>query len=138
MASIHFKPKFTRHRSVTGAPVAADSTNLATLFDTPVAGAGASYSGNAKGWDSVDAVVKLSGGASPTVSVQPLLLIEIDGSLEFVKLGNVLGPFSSGDHFSVDGVHGGRVFLRIDAVTGAPTGVDLHLAGGKRSNEGSI
>lgn len=143
MASIYHQPNYDKQRSVVGAPVTADTTDLDALMNTPTVAAGevpvgARGSANAYGWNSVEGYVELAGGITPTVTIQPLLAINANGTWVFVELGSTIGPLSDGDHFTISGVNQGLVFARIAAVTGSPTNVDVSLAGGVRANEGSI
>ena len=128
--SVHPHPSFSAHRRVAGT-VSTDNTDLVALLAEP---GGARRSAHAKGWDSVDGFVELSAG---TVDLQPLLLVEYDGVERFIELGSPITTLADGDHFNVTGVHGGRIFLRVNAVSSAADLV-VYLAGGARSNEGSI
>ncbi len=125
--SLESKPRFALHRAVTGTPVAADT---ATLADLPIRGAI-----NAGTWLTLDGVVKLTGGAAPTISLVPLMVAnyeDTDGSevTEYVVMGAALGPYSDGDTFQIE-AHRGRLYLRISAVTGNPTSAKVLLAGSR-------
>ena len=119
------KPRFTIHRAETGAPVAADSTDLTTLPAT-----GAIHAGT---WRTLDGFVKLSGGTTPSVSLIPLMLAQYtdlsDAEVsEYVEMGSAIGPLSDGDSFTVD-VSRGRLLMRLHAVAGSPTSVQVLLGG---------
>jgi len=109
-------------RSVSGTPVAAEST---TINDTnfPPANDTACY-----GWQTVKLVPKLTGGSSPTVTIQ--VLERVASSTSFWSLGETSVPLSDGQSYELE-VGGREVFFRLAAVTGSPTQVDLHCGGGE-------
>jgi hypothetical protein len=134
--SLHPKPDYCLHRKKIGAPVAADTVDLADLFAEPGVNR-ASIS--CKGWKTVQVLTRLGGGTSPTVDIQPLEHLkgenlfgaDVDDGFE------VLAATISG---AVDGqlnevtINQGRLYLRIDAVGGvaSPTSVRFFIAGKER------
>lgn len=118
--SLESKPQFTIHRDENGTPVVPDSSVLTTLSLR-----GAIHCGD---WLTVDGFVKLTGGAAPTVSLIPLMVANHEGGEEYVVQGTAIGPLVDGESFLVD-VYRGRLYLRIDAVTGNPTNVQVLLGG---------
>jgi hypothetical protein len=139
------KPRYIHHRNLVGAPVAADHVNIGPgspglIADNKLRGEAGDEtirgSVPTAGFKTIDGVVKLTGGAAPTVTLQPLEVIkyknngtgeEVD---EFVSQGANIGPLSHNDRFSIT-VNDAMLFLRLHAVTGAPTGVELLIAGGE-------
>ena len=126
------KPRFTLHRIKNGSPVTADPTDLTTIL---IRGAiHCSY------WLTVDGFVKLAGGASPTVTLIPLMVAKYEDAAgaeqeEYVVQGTAIGPLSDGESFQVE-TYRGRLYLRIDVVTGNPTNVQVLLGGAKADNGG--
>jgi hypothetical protein len=113
---------FSRHRLKTGAPVAADAApdgsfpNRRALL-------------NCRGWDTIIGRVELTGGVGPTVDLEPLLY---DQDTDSFAKHTLTGALATGDAFECL-VVSGRVFLRINAVAGAPTAVEIRVTGGTRS-----
>lgn len=125
------KPTFTLHRRAVGSPVTADDTDLSNIDVR-----GSVHCGD---WLVVDGYVKLAGGTSPTVSIVPLFLAkyeEADQSEteEYYTAGDVMGPYVDGDSFTVE-VYRGKLFMRIDSVTGSPTSVKVMLGGAQKDNQ---
>lgn len=138
------KHRYTRHRRVTGAPVVADT---ATLEDLKVVNVIPPGSGSAtdllrkdfidcSGWKTVRVFVKLAGGTTPTVTLVPLEFIEyIDNAGAEQTSLSILTPSLVGmadTASAVAEINSGKLFLRIGAVTGAPTSVEIHVAGEER------
>lgn len=135
--SLNHKPDYTAHRR---GVTAADSADLAALETSNGRGAI-----NAKGYSSIHGFVEFNGGTTPTVTLQPLervAYVDAAGAEQkkLVARGSNIGPLSAaaGVAFSLDTPGGGAWLFRIEAVTGAPTGVEVYLAGGTRASEGSI
>jgi hypothetical protein len=141
---VHAKPNYALHRHEVGAPVPADSTDLDALYSSSVIppGGGAAVPTkrrdilDCEGWESITVYVRLAGGTTPTVDLVPLeqvLSADSDGAAidELAVDGAATGALSDRDSATVT-VNGGRVFLRFDAITGAPTAVDIYVAGAKR------
>lgn len=92
------------------------------------------------GWKTIDGVVFLTAGTTPTVTLQPLEVVQYkdaDGETKdrFVVHSANIGPLNDGDKFSISAVNGGAIFLRLQGVTGAPTEALLALSGGERDLE---
>lgn len=144
--TLYFKPNYSRHRKVTGAPVVADNVDLALLLNgtggtPPNEDKGVARNAlNAKGFDSLEGFVLVEAGTN--ITLQPLELVQYyeDGVAKqrFVEQGGTIGPLVNGDGFALDVNGGGLWFFRIHAVTGAVTKVQIYLAGGNRAEEGSI
>lgn len=141
MQHLFSKPDFRRHRLITGAPVAVDATDLVDLRspDAIPPGGGAAVATprrdivDSAGWLTANGVVKLTGGTTPTVTLQVLEDVDDgDGDVpEFYQNGTDIGPLSDGDMFEVTPV-GGRFFIRLSAQSGDPTAVEILLAGSER------
>lgn len=118
------RPQFARHRLVTGAPVVADAAagSLSTALAL-----------KCRGWKSIVGFVKLAGGAGPTVTLQLLRVIKYTNSLgvetELYVDGGLTTAALSDEGFFTANVVDDQIFLRISAVTGNPTSVDIHVAG---------
>lgn len=138
---VHAKPDYSLHRHETGAPVVADSANLDTLYSSSVIppGGGAPVATkrrdlmDCEGWESVKVYVRLDAG---TVDLVPLEQIQASDSAgaavdELAVSGAATGALADRDAALVI-VNGGRLFLRIGAVAGGPTSVDIYVAGAKR------
>lgn len=134
--AIQPKPVYTVHRKVTGSPVAADNSNLQTLYQVPGNSRAAI---NCAGWKTVRGFVALEGGTSPTVDLVPLEKVEAEGGFPgatdedagFAVVGAAIASLADKETFSFP-IHGGLLYLRIDAVSGAPTDVRVYLAGEER------
>lgn len=131
------KPTYTLHRNKEGSPVGVDTVNLTTLFEEP---GNDRASINCGGWTTVRGYVVLEGGTNPTVGLQLLEHIQADNAFPspavdpdqgFVDIGTAAG-LSSGDTFDVT-IDQGRLYLRINALTGNPTDVRVYLAGKERA-----
>ena len=130
--TLESKPRFTIHRTEEGAPVAADSADLSTLAIAAAI--------HCDDWATVDGFVKLTGGSTPTISLVPLMAVRYANLAgtevnEYIVMGDAIGPLSDGDSFSID-VARGRLFARVSAVTGAPTAVQVLLAGAALDSRG--
>jgi hypothetical protein len=150
MNSLQGKPFYTHHRIVSadGDPIAKENTTIAGMItDLKLRGP----SGNemlrgvahAAGWRKIDGRVFLTGGTTPTVTLQAYELIRYkedfgEGNVvdELVIFGSTIGPLSHGDKFpALVENFGASLFFAIDAVTGVPTKVEVMLAGGDRDLE---
>jgi len=148
MNALEAKPFFTHHRIVLS-PAAEN----ASLADPPAAGIqkelllrGASGEEMIRGalrcggWKTISVRVEFTGGTTPTITFQPLEVMHYnedgDGDLKdkLVVQGSNIGPLSDGDSATVT-VNGADLFLRIQAVTGAPTKVEVLAAGLERDLE---
>lgn len=122
--ALRTKPYYTPHRVLKAAGgVAADPTNLVAL-------ATANPRGHADcgGYKSVRGIVKLVGGTTPTVTLQPLELVRREGEADVLAPISAAGAaLSNAGMFDVE-VKGGLLFMRVDAVTGTPTEVVISLA----------
>lgn len=104
-------------RVLTGAPVTDDS---ATISDANFPPGAALISG---GWKSLIVRVALTGGATPTCKVQPLMRVG-DGWAAMEK-SYVL---SDGWGYVFESM-GRDVYLRVESIAGAPTGIELLVGG---------
>ena len=125
------KQRFTLHRVVTGSPAATDTATLSSL---PVKSAVA-----VAGYDSVLGFVKLAGGSSPKVAIELLERVRYENAVgtevdEYVSRVSPGPMLSSGQMFRFE-VSGGQIFVRIHALDGAPTSVEVYLAGDRQSRE---
>jgi len=121
-AQLRSKPFYIRHREVDGAPVAADSATLATVL-----AANPRSTADAAGYKTIKGFVKLTGGG--TVVLQPLELVKLpDGTEFFAVAGANTAALADGDAFSIQ-VDGAFLFLRLNTIGGAPTKVELFIAG---------
>jgi hypothetical protein len=95
---------------------------------------------NCHGWKVVQCVALLEGGSSPTLTLQPLEVIEyrIDGDGEkadmLIPVGSTTAALAHGAAFDVL-IRGGRLHLRVDASTGTPTKATILIAGVERDLE---
>jgi hypothetical protein len=140
--SLHPKPDYCLHRDIQSqefdpAVIVADTTNLTNLFsDADARNDRASIS--CKGWKSVDFLIVIEGGASPTVDIQPLEHVKADDAFTtptdegFVVLASTIAGIVSGDINEVV-VDQGRLFLRLHAVANAPTDVRMYIIGKERA-----
>ncbi len=120
------KPFYVRHREVDGAPVAADSADLSTVLT-----ANPRSTVDCAGYESIRGFVRLTGGTAPTVTLQPLELVKYPGGSDFLAVsGSSSSALSDGDMFEFT-PNGAFLFVRMHAVTGSPTKVELFLAGAK-------
>lgn len=110
---------FSQHRKVTGAPVAADSTDHATIVRANIL--------RTDGAAAVKGYVRFTGGAAPTVDLIPLLY-DADTNT-FCALTKIAGLLD-GQAFEVN-VHECPVYFRIDAVANAPTAIEIRVAPGE-------
>lgn len=133
------KPKYFLHRS---AVAAADSSTLSTLLSPsaiPPGGGGPVATlrrdiVDCAGWRTVEGFCTFTGGASPSVDLQVLEEVELaDGSRLFVPNGVIISGLTEGQLFEAV-VSAGRAFMRVDAISGAPTNLSVYLAGGKRQD----
>jgi hypothetical protein len=129
--SLRHKPDYTLHRSLSGAPIVADSANLQTLYEL----AGNFRAAlNCRRWKSVRVFVRLTGGT--TIDLQPLEVVEGAGAFPgatdedrgFTASAAIVAGLSDGDFTDVT-VNGGLLYLRVHAVAGASTALKLFVAG---------
>lgn len=124
--SLYAKPDYNYHRIVQGAPVGADSTNLAILLTANPKGAF-----DCAGYKTVKGFVKLTGGTTPTVGIQPLELVLYNNSSELLITASTVASLADGAMFEFT-INGGKLFLRINATSGSPTKVEILVAGSER------
>lgn len=118
-------PDFNTHRDIAGAPVTAETVNVA---NNPVQTAL-----NCMGFDKIAGSVVLTGGAAPTVTIQPYQIKRNEAAVEsWVKLGAAIGPLNDGEGLEYEAASG-RVLLALSAVTGNPTNVRIDVAGTLRA-----
>ena len=133
--TIEFKPKYTAHRR---AIAAVDTLVLATLLT-----ANERNCFQAHGFNTIDGFVLMTAGTAPTTVLELLEAVTYTNSVGaetkmFVRRGGTVGPLNSGDGFSFNVKGGGRYFIRVSSLTGAPTGLEIYIAGSERAQEGSI
>jgi len=119
------RPEYRYHRRLVGAPVVPDTAVLADL-DPALAL-------NCSGWRTITGFVRLAGGAAPTVTLQQLKLASYRdgaGALQrrYVPTGYITPPLADNGSFALV-VGDGVVLLRVHAVEGNPTSVDVLVAG---------
>jgi len=122
-AQLRSKPFYIVHRSVDGAPVAADTTDLVALLSS-----NPRSTMDCAGYKTVKGFVKLTGGAAPTVVLQPLELLKYNGGEHFAVTGANTAVLANGDAFDAT-VNGAFLFLRVNTVTNNPTQVEIFVAG---------
>lgn len=149
MNDVQGKPFYTHHRVVVPDvnPIAKEDTTIAGMI-TALKLRGPSGTdllrgaALAAGWRKIDGRVFLTGGTTPTVTLQAYELIRYkdggEGDLkdELVIFGSTIGPLSHGDKFpALIENYGASLFFAISAVTGVPTKVEIMLAGADRDLE---
>lgn len=120
------RPQYNYHRLVTGAPVVADAA-IASMDPKTAA--------HCEGWTSIHAVVLLTGGTTPTVDIEQLARVQYTNAsgVEQDILVSQGTTSSLGDRGQVSlTVNGAPTLLRIDAVSGNPTQVEIIIAGDAR------
>jgi hypothetical protein len=122
-AQLKSKPFYIIHRDISGAPVAADATDLVALLAS-----NPRSTVDCAGYKTVKGFVKLTGGASPTIVLQPLELLKYDSRQHLAVAGANTAALSSGDAFDAT-VNGAFLFLRINTVANNPTQVEIFIAG---------
>jgi hypothetical protein len=123
-SQLRSKPFYIRHREVDGAPVAADSATLATVL-----AANPRSTADCAGYKTIKGFVRLTGGAAPTVVLQPLELVKYPEGTDFlVVAGANTAALASGDAFDVT-VNGAFLFLRLNTIANNPTKVEIFFAG---------
>lgn len=105
---------FSLHREKTGAPVTADSAPDASWPNRR-------EMVSCDGYTTINALVKLTGGTTPTVDLQTLVY---DSENDEFGVADEATGVSDADVARM-GVHRNRAFLRISGVTGSPTGVEV-------------
>jgi hypothetical protein len=141
------KPQFDEARVLTIIPALGEQSNLILWPKTsPIKLRGDADDQlirggtNCAGWKTVQCVVVLEGGTTPTVTIQPLEVVEYklggDGAWAdfLIPVGSTTGALATGDTFDVV-IRGGRLHLRLDAATGAPTKARILVAGVERDLE---
>jgi hypothetical protein len=128
--TLNQKPNFTRHRTIDGAPVVADSVVYSDFAIREAV--------NCLGFETIEGYVRISGGVVPTVELENLAVMRYtdEAGVQVEELASVdtSATLSDGDLFEMS-VNEGRVFLRLNAVTGSPTKVEIFVAGGKRFSD---
>lgn len=123
-AQLRSKPFYIRHREVDGAPVAADPVAMADLLT-----ANPRSTADCAGYKTVKGFVKLTGGAAPTVVLQPVELVKLpDGTEFFAVTGANTSALANGDAFEIT-VNGAFLFLRLNTIANNPTKVELFISG---------
>jgi hypothetical protein len=149
MNEISAKPFYTHHRIVVPSanPIAKEDTTIAGMI-TALKLRGPSGTdllrgpAQASSWLKIDGLVKLTGGTTPTVTLQAYEMIRYkedgEGDLkdELMAFGSPIGPLSDGDKFPLLVNNNlASLFFAISAVTGIPTKVEVLLAGAERDLE---
>lgn len=115
-----------RARTVTAAPVVADSTTLTDANFAPTDGV------MCTGWKSVAIYCRLTAAGATTADIQVLVRAGITpttaDSWIVLDPATGLGAAAAGQYI-IATVMGRLIFPRIHAVTGAPTTVDIYIAG---------
>lgn len=108
-------------RSLTGSPVAADSSTIDDTHFDPTAAI------SPAGFKSVMLYVRLTGGSSPNAQLQILHRVPaVSGNGWAVGMTSV--TLTDGQAMWVETM-GRDIFPRVAAVSGNPTGVDIYVAG---------
>lgn len=134
--SVLRKPQYTAHRRNVDA---ADNANLATFLTER-----ANNVINADGFDTLHGFVEFSAGAGPPdVTLQILELAKYTNSAgaetqRLLARVSSIGPLVDGEVFEVPLPGGGQWLLHVTTLNGAGAILDIYIAAGKRSNEGSI
>lgn len=128
--NIRPKPAYVHHRQgVTGT----DTTTLADLLTPTTIPASAVRRDllDAGGWETLEGFVVFTAGAAPTVDIQVLEAADLpDGTTVFSIIGQIIIGLGEAQNFEVLS-NGGRMFLRIDAIGGAPDSLDVYVSGGR-------
>lgn len=137
------KPVYTHHRTIP-APAKENTTVAGMITALKLRGEGGNEllrgAASARGWKSLAGFVKLAGGTTPTITLQPYEVVQYKAGGEgevidtLVALGSPIGPLSDEGTFKVD-VFGAHVFFAVDASTGTPTSGEIHLTGAERDLE---
>jgi len=146
MNSLQGKPFYTHHRIISGTIAKEDTTIAGMIAALKLRGPSGTDmlrgAAHAAGWRKIDGRVFLTGGVTPTVTLQAYELIHYKedgtGDLkdELVIFGSTIGPLSHGDKFpALIENFGASLFFAISAVTGAPTKVEVMLSGCDRDLE---
>jgi hypothetical protein len=78
-------------------------------------------------WKQVVVFPRFTGGTSPTVTVQVLHRVAAVGGNGWL-LGPTISPLAEGESDIIE-VNGRDFWLRVLSFTGAPTSIDIHIAG---------
>lgn len=114
----------TLTRALVGAPVTADSATL-TDANFPMATGGVLCTG----WKSVVIFARLTAAGATTWTLQTLVRAGVTASTADSWIaGAASSAVNSGVPIVVD-VMGRMIFPRVDALTGAPTAVNIYVAG---------
>ena len=112
-------------RTITGAPVAADSATLNDTNFPPVTDSTNGGMINTRGFESIWLNAEMSGGTNPTVTVE-MLVRDGDASNGSRWKRLLVAPATlDGTGFTEVAVYGRLVYPRISAVTGSPTSVNM-------------
>lgn len=125
--SLYAKPDYNYHRIKDGAPVLADVTNFVTLLATHPRGAL-----DCIGFKTVKGFIKITGGTTPTIAIQPLELVLYNDSSELLITASTVTGLVSGTMFEFT-INGGKLFLRIAAVSSTPTKIEIFVAGAEKT-----
>lgn len=144
MSKLEQKPVFILHRNEPqgGRTLAIDAADLEDLYQgDPLAGppditARDRMAIPCRRFKSVKVYVLLTGGTTPTVDLVPVEVVEGEGAFPgatdedrgFAVMGAATGALSSGDMATIP-VNGAFLFLRVNALTGSPTGLKVFVAG---------
>ena len=123
-AMLRSKPFYITHREVDGAPVAADSSDMAVLL-----AANPRSCCDCAGYKTVKVFVRLTGGAAPTVVLQPIESIELPDATRMLAItGSNTAALASGDCAEIT-INGGFLFVRLNTIANNPTKVEIFVAG---------
>ncbi len=136
--SLKAKPSYILHRTreAVDAALATMITSLGLIKDKKVRG-----DINSWGFKTIEGFVQLVAGTTPTVDLEILEVIQwpdptdsdiINEELVASTQANITG-LSDKEKFTITIPEGGRIYLRIAAVTGAPTGIHIFVTGGEPS-----
>lgn len=121
---------FAAVRTVTGSPVAPDSSTLSDANFPPSSNDTTGGAINAYGMSTLWVGVELTGGSAPTVTIEAL--VRDAGAADGSRWKRLFTSVNQPQTYTLDGtglvevrVDGRLVFLRITAVTGNPTSVKL-------------
>jgi len=140
------KPQYTLHRDL--APPAAGAgenvllTDAGIILDLKLRGPGGDQMIRGGihfgGWQKVEGYVRLTGGAAPTITLQPLEVVHEkhpDGTIADRFIGGAtIGPFNNDEKFTFD-AWGGLYMFRVHGTTGNPTRVEMFFSGAIRDLE---
>jgi hypothetical protein len=139
VSQVVLKPgEYVTHRTVVGVPVTADPAISATFplqrQNLILSEAYKEARLQGAGVNTVQGLVTLAGGASPTVTLECYLY---DNSTDTFTLQKTTTALSTDGNFTYT-TGGVRSFLRISAVTGAPTSVTIQVSPGGTGDQTRI